>query len=88
MNDLRKRVIRLAATNLKLRPFLLPLLREAGLKNNKLVCDMVDGCKESVTHIDNDGYVYCAKHVAQRGRGRKLKPGEIKKLENGDTVKY
>jgi hypothetical protein len=51
---------------------------------------MTKDCEKPVTHIDNDGYIYCEKHAAQRKSGgvptRKLKPAEIKKLEQGQTI--
>lgn len=57
-----------------------------------LKCDMEKDCKEPVTHIDNKGFVYCSKHGERRKAGgvptRALRPGEVKKLEQGETVKY
>jgi hypothetical protein len=57
----------------------------------KLKCDMQTDCKKSVTHIDNKGFVYCQWHGNQRNMYkpcRKLTQTELKKLENGETIKY
>lgn len=57
-----------------------------------LHCDMATDCAASVTHIDNKGYVYCAKHgVRRKASGvpcRQLQPTEKQKLESGETVSY
>ena len=48
-----------------------------------LICDMVDGCMEPVTHLDNKGYVYCTDHGIGRRDWRpcrKLRPWEIRRL--------
>lgn len=59
---------------------------------SKLTCDGEKDCKESVTHIDNKGFVYCKKHGERRKSGgvpcRALKPAEIKKLEADQTIRY
>lgn len=92
MDKLRSRVIRLAASNTELRPHLLPLLREASLVGGELKCDMEDDCKEAVTHVDNKGYAYCARHGVQRKQSgtpcRQLRPGEIRKLQQGQPIRY
>ncbi len=57
----------------------------------KLKCDMLVACKAPVTHVDNKGYVYCAGHGEQRRAAcpcRALRPNEITKLTNGQTIKY
>lgn len=66
------------------------LLAEQAPKK-KLQCDMDTSCAAPVSHIDDDGYVYCAAHGARRKATRpcrKLRPGEIKKLEAGGTTSY
>jgi hypothetical protein len=90
MTTLRSRLIRLAHSKPELRGQILPLLKEASFVDGKPHCDMTKDCEKPVTHIDNDGYIYCEKHAAQRKSGgvptRKLKPAEIKKLEQGQTI--
>jgi RNA polymerase-binding transcription factor DksA len=59
----------------------------------KLTCDGEKGRKGAVTYIDNKGYVYCTKcgdslKAGGRKGVRKLRPEEIKKLEEGETVHY
>ena len=54
-----------------------------------LQCDMVKGCSELVTHIDEKGYVYCQAHGQQRKvyqRCRALTPKELKRLDAGKQV--
>lgn len=90
---IRSRLIRLAHEHPEFRKDLLPLLREAGHKTaGRLTCDMEKDCKKPVSHIDNKGYTYCSDHAATRKSGgvscRKLKPTEIKKLEDGETISY
>ena len=57
-----------------------------------LRCDMERNCHEYVTHIDNQGYVYCAKHGADRRGGgircRALTALERQELIDGNTIKY
>ena len=57
-----------------------------------LRCDMDRTCAETVTHVDNQGFVYCTTHGLRRRQGgtpcRKLRPSEIEKLEHGETVSY
>lgn len=56
-----------------------------------LKCDMLVACKAPVTHVDNKGYVYCASHGEHRKLSvpcRALRPNEITKLTNGQTIKY
>lgn len=65
--------------------------RIAGDSKETLHCDMEKDCNSPVSYIDNKGYVYCAKHGEQRKAAkpcRKLTPSEIKKLEDGGTIKY
>ena len=56
----------------------------------RLQCDMSEGCKEPVTHIEDSGFVYCTKHGLQRrGSGqrcRKLTPSELKRLMRGEKI--
>lgn len=57
-----------------------------------LHCDMSADCPRAVTHVDNRGYVYCELCALRRKTGgtptRKLRPGEINKLERGETIRY
>lgn len=56
-----------------------------------LTCNMVRECAESVTHIGEKGYTYCAAHVGLRSgveRCRKLRPWEIHALNAGHTITY
>jgi hypothetical protein len=57
-----------------------------------LTCDMVRGCANPVTHIDNKGWVYCEKHgPIRRMHGtpcRKMTAAEVKRLESGQTIPY
>jgi hypothetical protein len=70
------------------------LSREASLLwNGRLQCDMTPNCREPVTMIDREGYVYCTKHGEQlkssgRVSIRKLRPVEKQKLEQGRTIRY
>jgi hypothetical protein len=53
-------------------------------------CEMDHHCNEPVTHLDNKGFVYCAKHgVARRSFTpcRKLLASEIRKLQRGEALK-
>jgi len=54
-----------------------------------LTCDMEDGCKEPITHIDEKGWIYCADHGRDRQsyqRCRKLRPSELKQLQRGEPL--
>lgn len=56
-----------------------------------LACDMRAGCAGEVTHIDDDGFVYCAPHGEQRKAAkpcRKLRAHEVNRLRQGQTVSY
>ena len=57
-----------------------------------LTCAMHADCKAAVTHIDDSGFVYCAKHGAQRKMGgrlcRALRPAEVSTLLRGETITY
>ena len=53
-------------------------------------CEMEKDCAETVTHLDNSGYIYCTAHGIQRRRYqpcRKLRAHELRRIERGDTVK-
>ena len=61
-----------------------------------LQCDGRKDCPDIVTHIDEKGFIYCAKHgVDRRGypggiynrRCRKLRPHEVRRLQRGDVLK-
>lgn len=52
-------------------------------------CDMDPGCIDPVTHIDQDGFVYCEAHGLSRRTWqpcRKLRPHELRRIERGDQV--
>lgn len=52
-------------------------------------CDMVEDCREPITHIDIKGYVYCTTHGLERQgyqRCRKLREGELKKILRGEAL--
>lgn len=54
-----------------------------------LTCDMVKGCTEPVTHIDQDGYAYCTTHGLQRRQYqpcRRLRGWELRRLERGEQL--
>ena len=57
-----------------------------------LRCDWSRDCARPVTHVDNRGFLYCELCALRRKAGgtptRKLRPGEIKKLERGETIRY
>ena len=56
-----------------------------------LTCDMTHGCGGTVTHIDNKGWTYCTYHGEQRRSTRpcrKLRSGEIAKLQHGQPKSY
>jgi hypothetical protein len=57
----------------------------------ELHCEMVDTCRADVTHVDDKGYVYCKAHGLDRKAYRpcrQLRPAEIRKLINGETISY
>ena len=57
--------------------------------NQEPVCDMDGKCEEPVTHIDDHGFIYCAKHGEQRKqwrRCRKLRPHEVNRIKRGEPV--
>lgn len=60
-------------------------------KDRKLKCDMDKDCTKEVSHIDHKGYIYCTEHGLYRKcwgtNCRKLRPHELKRLINGETVK-
>jgi hypothetical protein len=50
---------------------------------------MTSECERPVSHLDQDGFVYCAAHgLARRGWQpcRKLRPYELRRLERGETI--
>jgi len=60
-----------------------------GFKENKPICDMVDGCCSPITHIDLNGYIFCASHGKQRQaytRCRKLTAFELKLVTAGHSI--
>lgn len=59
-------------------------------ENGALTCDMWFKCQEEVTHIDQDGYVYCTDHGLQRRMSqpcRKLRTWELNRLKSGKPLK-
>jgi hypothetical protein len=68
------------------------LAKNSGFGSGKLRCDMYHDCTTAVTHMDHKGYFYCTLHAARRKSGgiptRKLRPTEIKKMEQGVVVGY
>ena len=78
-----------ASQNPETRKHLVPLIQRA-LKAATLKCDGEKGCKKPVTYITNKGFLLCDDHRPAKGdrytRARKLRPGEIKKLEKGETL--
>jgi hypothetical protein len=58
--------------------------------DSDITCDMEKDCKEPVTHIDNKGFVYCAKHGEQRKGSvptRKLSNQELTTIKSGERIK-
>lgn len=54
-----------------------------------LKCDMEKDCEQTVTHIDNKGYVYCREHGIERKSYRPcrmLKPKELAQLKTGTPL--
>lgn len=59
--------------------------------SKQLACQMEQDCKESITHIDDHGFIYCAEHGRDRqwsNRCRKLRDHEINRLRRAETIKY
>jgi hypothetical protein len=54
-------------------------------------CEMSDDCKQSATHIEDKGWVYCQEHGEQRRgihRVRKMRPWELRLIEAGKCLIY
>lgn len=55
-----------------------------------LKCAWVDTCQAAVTHVDSDGYIYCARHGRQRKAGgvrcRTMTSAEVKRLQRGEPL--
>jgi len=54
-----------------------------------VTCDMVEGCTQPVTHIDNKGYAYCTQHGVERRDCRpcrKLRGWELRRLQRGEQL--
>ena len=54
-------------------------------------CDMVADCQEPLTHLDENGSVYCYQHGVQRQRSgwkrcRKMRPYEINRIYAGKQI--
>lgn len=60
------------------------------LVDGSLQCDMRDGCKSTVTHIEDAGWIYCTAHATDRraigNRARKMRPWELKLLLSGEAL--
>jgi hypothetical protein len=59
--------------------------------DGSLQCDMELDCTESITHLDEKGFIYCHEHGVQRQEGgwkrcRKLRPLELNRLRRGEQV--
>jgi hypothetical protein len=54
-------------------------------------CDMDRTCADSITHIDEKGWLYCTKHGQQRStsgiRCRKMTAAELQRILCGKTLK-
>jgi hypothetical protein len=64
---------------------------QAVVSEQMATCDMVEGCADPVTHIGNKGYVYCAKHAAERRatgyeRTRAMRLWEKKLIAAGEPI--
>ena len=60
------------------------------METKKLQCAMEDDCKDTITHLDNAGFIYCTTHGIHRRwykPCRKLRAHEIRRLERGDRIK-
>ena len=54
-----------------------------------LRCDMTEDCTDTVTHIDQKGYVYCTEHGIERRSWvpcRKLRAHEVTQLGRGEPL--
>jgi hypothetical protein len=52
-------------------------------------CEMTGNCTAEVTHLDENGYIYCTGHGIQRRSWkncRKLRPHELSRLRRGQQV--
>ena len=59
------------------------------MTTTKLQCEMEKDCRETVTHLDRKGYIYCTTHGIHRRFHqpcRKLRAHELRRLERGDRV--
>lgn len=57
---------------------------------HQLICDGVERCHATVTHIDNKGYVYCTEHGLERRMYRpcrKLRAWEMNRLRKGEPLR-
>lgn len=58
---------------------------------HRLTCEMVKDCSEPVTHIDQDGYIYCADHGVERRTWkpcRKLRTWELHRIERTGSLRH
>lgn len=54
-----------------------------------LKCEMTETCTAEVTHLDENGFIYCTEHGIQRRpwrRCRKLRQYELNRLRRGQQV--
>lgn len=57
--------------------------------NKPVTCQMNTSCADPVTHLDQNGFVYCTGHgIQQRAYRpcRKLRPHELSRLKRGEQV--
>jgi uncharacterized protein (DUF2237 family) len=62
----------------------------AMLQKNVVSCDMKKECQDPVTHIDNNGFIYCQTHGIARKSWkpcRKLTKAELRTLQSGQPLK-
>lgn len=52
-------------------------------------CDMESGCVEPVSHLDQNGFLYCTKHGLMRRASRpcrQLRTHELNRLKRGAQI--
>lgn len=58
-------------------------------RDGKLCCDQREDCTAPVTHLDQNGFVYCTEHGIKRRDWkpcRKLRAHELRRLERGEVL--
>lgn len=54
-----------------------------------IACQMEDNCANPVTHLDQNGFVFCTRHGLERRSYRpcrKLRPHEVNRLMRGEQI--